>query len=67
MPFEKLSSCNKKFDNLEKEIRSQVDFIKVDIEGAEFEFLKGALSTISDSKPVIISELLRKWMLPFGS
>jgi FkbM family methyltransferase len=54
-------------DDLEKEIRSQVDFIKVDIEGAEFEFLKGALNTISDSKPVIISELLRKWMLPFGS
>jgi FkbM family methyltransferase len=54
-------------DNLEKDIRSHVDFIKVDIEGAEFEFLKGALKTISDSKPVIISELLRKWMLPFGS
>jgi hypothetical protein len=54
-------------DNLEKDIRSQVDFIKVDIEGAEFEFLKGSLNTISDSKPVIISELLRKWMLPFGS
>jgi FkbM family methyltransferase len=57
----------KKLDDLEREIRSQVDFIKVDIEGAEFEFLKGALNTISDSKPVIISELLRKWMLPFGS
>ena len=57
----------KKLDNLDEEIRSKVDFIKVDIEGAEFEFLKGALHTISDSKPVIISELLRKWMHPFGS
>ena len=57
----------KRLDNLELEIRSKVDFIKVDIEGAEFEFLKCSLKTISDSKPVIISELLRKWMLPFGS
>jgi len=35
---------------------SQVDFIKIDVEGAEFEVLKGAESTIKRCQPVIFFE-----------
>lgn len=43
-----------------------LDFIKCDVEGAEFMVLKGAKKTIADKKPVIFSELLRKWSKEFG-
>jgi FkbM family methyltransferase len=57
----------RKFDELDNEIRRGVDLIKIDIEGAELEFLKGGLRTISEYKPIIVCELLRKWMKPFKS
>ena len=44
----------------------KIDLIKVDVEGGEFGFIKGALTTISNHKPVLFLELLRKWAEPFG-
>ena len=41
------------------------DFIKIDVEGAEFEVVSGALETIKSNQPVIIIELLTKWMFEF--
>jgi FkbM family methyltransferase len=43
-----------------------VDFIKCDVEGAEFLVLKGALATLAKHKPVLYVEMLRKWAAPFG-
>jgi len=37
------------------------DFIKCDVEGAEFLVFKGALKTLSEYKPLVMTELLRKW------
>lgn len=37
------------------------DFIKCDVEGAEFLFFQGALSVIENSRPIIMAEILRKW------
>jgi FkbM family methyltransferase len=34
----------------------QIDFIKIDVEGAEFEVLKGAQRILKDSKPTILFE-----------
>jgi FkbM family methyltransferase len=36
--------------------QSKVDFIKIDVEGAEMQVLKGAANTIKRSKPVIVFE-----------
>ena len=46
-------------DNLVQNIAKgkNVDFIKVDIEGAEFEFLKGAEKTIQQCKPILLMEI----------
>jgi hypothetical protein len=47
--------------------RETIDLLKIDIEGAELSALIGGIELISDSKPTIVAELLRKWMKQFGS
>ena len=43
-----------------------VDFIKCDVEGAELLVFKGGLNTIKRDKPIIFSEILRKWSAMFN-
>jgi FkbM family methyltransferase len=47
-------------------INSDIDLIKIDVEGFEFEVVQGGLELIQSDKPTIVIELLRKWMKPFG-
>lgn len=42
------------------------DFIKCDVEGAELLVFRGARETLKRDKPIVFSELLRKWSQPFG-
>ena len=42
------------------------DFIKCDVEGAEFLVFKGGKSTLMQNTPIVFTELLRKWAKPFG-
>lgn len=42
------------------------DFIKCDVEGAELLVFRGGRQTLSESRPVVFAELLRKWSKPFG-
>ena len=44
----------------------KIDFIKCDIEGAELLAFKGGLETIKQYRPIIFSELLRKWSAKFN-
>ena len=37
------------------------DFIKCDVEGAELLVFKGAKNTLINNKPIVFSEILRKW------
>jgi len=63
---EEFSVKVEKLDNL----RSQTlgaNLFKIDVEGAEFQLLQGAIETIEEEHPTIIVELLRKWMRPFQS
>jgi FkbM family methyltransferase len=42
------------------------DFIKCDVEGAELLVFRGGHQTLSEHRPVVFAELLRKWSKPFG-
>ncbi len=42
------------------------DFIKCDVEGAEFLVFKGAKKTLKTCKPIVFSEILRKWSKKFN-
>ena len=38
-----------------------IDFVKCDVEGGEFGFLKGAEAVLEEHRPTILLEMLRKW------
>ena len=44
----------------------RLDFIKCDVEGSELFVYQGGRETIEKYKPVIFSEMLRKWCRKFG-
>ena len=46
---------------------NDLSLVKVDVEGAEYDVVLALESRLSESKPTIIIELLRKWMAPFNS
>jgi FkbM family methyltransferase len=52
-------------DAFTMETGTRVDFIKCDVEGAELMVFKGGLQTIARDKPVVLSEILRKWSAKF--
>ena len=43
----------------------RLDFIKCDVEGAELFVYKGAIESIKEFRPVVFSEMLRKWCAKF--
>ena len=43
-----------------------VDFLKCDVEGAELKVFQGGLATITSDKPIVFSEILRKWSRKLG-
>ena len=55
-----------KLDNLRAKTTG-MDLVKIDVEGAEFQLLKGGIETLKEERPTIVVELLRKWMKPFES
>jgi FkbM family methyltransferase len=44
----------------------RLDFIKCDVEGAELFVFEGAVETIKKFRPIIFSEMLRKWSAKFN-
>lgn len=46
---------------VEEESFKRIDFIKCDVEGSELFVFEGGLKSIEKYKPVIFSEMLRKW------
>lgn len=58
----------RRLDVIVKEARlDRVDVIKIDVEGAEFEVLKGAAKTLDDFRPVLIVELVENQLKAMGS
>lgn len=59
--------CNvKTLDSYTAETGVRVDFIKCDVEGAELLVFQGGKETIARDKPIVFSEILRKWSAKFN-
>lgn len=57
----------KKMDSFVKEMKiQQLDFVKCDVEGAEYFVYQGGIETLRKFKPIIFSEMLRKWSAKFN-
>ncbi len=52
-------------DNWAKE-KTRIDFVKCDVEGAELLVFKGGKDVIDRYKPIVFSEMLRKWTAKFN-
>jgi FkbM family methyltransferase len=44
----------------------RLDFIKCDVEGAEYFVFQGGIETLKNYKPIVLTEMLRKWSEKFG-
>lgn len=53
-------------DFIVEENINRLDFIKCDVEGAELFVFKGGIESIQKYKPIIFSEMLRKWSQKFN-
>lgn len=53
-------------DKFTKNHKVKVDLIKCDAEGAELFIFRGGVETIKKDKPIIFTEMLRKWSKKFG-
>lgn len=63
---EEIKSSVRVMDTVVKELDVKVDFIKCDVEGAELLVFKGGLKTLKDHKPIVFTEMLRKWSEKFN-
>jgi FkbM family methyltransferase len=54
-----------KLDSFVKENGITIDFIKCDVEGAELLVFKGGIKTLKEQKPIVYTEMLRKWAAKF--
>jgi FkbM family methyltransferase len=53
-------------DDYVSEIGVSIEFIKCDVEGAELMVFQGGIKAIARDKPVVFSEILRKWSIKFN-
>jgi FkbM family methyltransferase len=53
-------------DDYVQQVNLKVDFIKCDVEGAELFVFKGGAEMIKRDKPIVFSEILRKWSANFN-
>ena len=63
---EKTVCSVKKLDDYVFSNNLVVDFIKCDVEGAELFVFQGGLEVLKKYKPIVFTEMLRKWALKFN-
>jgi len=62
-----LISCHvKRLDDFAIDNKLRIDFIKCDVEGAELFVYQGAVDTLQKDKPIVFTEMLRKWASKFN-
>lgn len=64
--IEEVTCKVKRLDDCIDEISDKMDFIKCDVEGAELLVFQGGIKSIVRHKPIIFSEMLRKWSFKFN-
>lgn len=53
-------------DDFILKLTSRIDLVKCDVEGAEIYVIKGALESLTKTRPILFVEMLRKWSAKFG-
>lgn len=62
-----LVTCHvERLDDFASANKLHVDFIKCDVEGAELFAFQGAKETLQRDKPIVFTEMLRKWAAKFN-
>jgi FkbM family methyltransferase len=62
-----LINCHvEKLDDFVDQKKIKIDFIKCDVEGAELFAFKGGIESIKRDKPIVFTEMLRKWSAKFN-
>jgi FkbM family methyltransferase len=62
-----LVTCHvERLDDFVNSNNLHVDFIKCDVEGAELFAFQGAIETLKNDKPIVFTEMLRKWAAKFN-
>lgn len=62
---EKITARFSTMDQFVNENKTYPDFIKCDVEGAELFVFQGGFETLKQHKPVVFTEMLRKWSAKF--
>ncbi len=64
--MEELKCQVRKLDDFIAEEKCQVNLIKCDVEGAELLVFQGGMKTLEQQKPIVFTEMLRKWSEKFN-
>lgn len=64
--IEKIECRIRVLDEFINENKMTVDFIKCDVEGAELFVFQGAKETLKKQRPIVFTEMLRKWAKKFN-
>ena len=62
----KVTCITRTLDEVAKDIDRRIDFVKADCEGGELLVWHGGLGVLRDHKPIVFTEMLRKWAAKFG-
>lgn len=62
---EEIKCTVKRLDEFVEQNKTGVDFIKCDVEGAELFVYEGGINALKKYKPVVFTEMLRKWSAKF--
>ncbi len=64
--IEEITCRVRRLDDFMEENDQEIDFIKCDVEGAELLVFRGGARSIARDKPIIFTEMLRKWSAMFN-
>jgi FkbM family methyltransferase len=64
--LKEITASVKRLDDFIQKHKASIDFLKCDVEGAELLVFQGGINAIGNFKPIVFSEMLRKWSAKFN-